>query len=293
MRLCRSSSSTAAAGTATTSSDGPRPPCHSGTVTASGPSRPLRPSRGAGRPLGLEPVAAPEAELATLVGHHLHGRQPQRGDPAGGPRRTLGPSLQLPAHPFGQGGGAEALGRGARVRSWRSPCSVSTRTRQVVTTIPRPAVSAWRSSARCLAANTTGPLWSTGGSKARWTVSSGGGDRVPGGRSSSPQAAWWACRPAGPNRPSTSGAGGQPAAPACEAEAPEQVRPGPARPAVGQLVHREGREEARAGAGGRPPRRPSAARGRGTRPPGWLRTARRPHPLPAVPSPGPVRPGRR
>ena len=94
-----------------------------------------------------------------------------------------------------------------QVRSWRSPCSVSTRTRQVVITIPRPATSAWRSSARCLAANTTGPLWSTAGSKGRWTVSSGGGARVPGGRSSRPAAAWWARKPSEPKRPRTSAAG--------------------------------------------------------------------------------------
>ena len=73
--------------------------------------------------------------------------------------------------------------------------------------MPREAVAAWRSSARCLAANTTGPLCSTGGSNACWTVSSGGGERGPGGRSSSPQAARWASAPGGPKRPSTSAAG--------------------------------------------------------------------------------------
>ena len=171
-----------------------------------------------------------------------------------------------------------------QVRSWRSPCSVSTRTRQVVITIPRPATSAWSSSASCLATNTTGPLWSTAGSKGRWTVSSGGGARVPGGRSSRPAAAWWARKPSEPKRPRTSAAGR--AASWARVRRPRRWNtPGQVpvhQPHVGQRHDREGGEEGRRATVGhhQPARLAPQGLGRGgaSRQGGGEPAVRHPHP---------------
>ena len=149
----RSARSTAAAGHQGHGSPGPRPPRHSGTVTASGPSRPVTRASGPPGPL----VGLRSRRPRSRAGGR--GPAPPRRAPGAGGRcrRWAGwrPSssatLELPAHPLGEGrGGERALVAPQPLVT--SPCSVSASTSTRVQDRPRPARRSWSSSARRLAA---------------------------------------------------------------------------------------------------------------------------------------------
>ena len=154
-----------------------------------------------------------------------------------------------------------------------------------VHTSPRGGQAAWRSSARCLAAKATGPLWCTGGSKAQAgrPARAGGDGRRGGGRQ--PGAARWARRPRDRSGPARRPLAGGQLAEGAEAEAGQQLgqlagRQAPGRPAPRPEGGEEGRRAppgttaARHAPPGRP--RPPAARVAAKRPSATPTPGRRP-----------------
>ena len=141
------------------------------------PGRPGHPPRGVDRP---GPAGA-EAELAALGGHDLVGRQPQPGDARSRvgwaqPPCPLQPTLELPAHPIGDGQGAERA-LGAPHPLVLSPCSVSAPTTRRVQASPSAARRRWRSSARPRATKAAASTRSAGGSSSAARVQVGAGRR--------------------------------------------------------------------------------------------------------------------